>query len=151
MTQKLFIRFTIPLVFLIGTVTTPAGALPEGALIVGRVLDAQTRQVIPCTVRILISEPRVLIENPSFQDGFRSSGVFEKSVPPGETKVSVTRGFDYLGMEKVLNLRPQEKAELTFLLERRTPLHGQGWYCGDNHAHMIHGERTSRHHQSHLL
>jgi hypothetical protein len=142
MTQKLSARLGTLLAFWLGVAAAFANTPLDQALIVGRVLDAQTRQVIPCTVRILTSKHNVLTENPSFGEGFRSAGTFERSVPSGETKVSVTRGFDYVGMEKVLNLRPGEKVELTFPLERRSPLHGQGWYCGDNHAHMTHGERT---------
>ncbi|MGH9664969.1 MAG: CehA/McbA family metallohydrolase, partial [Bryobacteraceae bacterium] len=30
---------------------------------------------------------------------------------------------------------------LTFTLRRRTPLRARGWYCGDSHNHMVHGER----------
>ena len=31
---------------------------------------------------------------------------------------------------------------LASVLRRRSGLRGEGWYCGDNHDHMIHGERT---------
>jgi hypothetical protein len=110
------------------------------ALIIGRVLEAETQQVIPCTVTIRTSSGTILTEHPSFTGGFRSNGQFEKVVPPGEAIVTVSRGFDYVAVERRLHLPRGERLELTFELHRRTPLRRRGWYCGDNHVHMIHGE-----------
>ncbi len=111
------------------------------AFLIGRVLDAETRQVIPCTVTIRTSANQIVVEHPSFAGGFRSSGRFEKAVPSGDTTIAVSRGFDYVGVERKLLLREGERAEVTFALERRADLRRQEWYCGDNHVHMIHGER----------
>ena len=113
----------------------------EKGLIVGRVLDAQTGQVAPCTVTIRTSEGAILVENASFKGGFRSIGLFEKAVPPGATVISISKGFDFVAVERHVNLYAGKRTELTFQLQRRTPLLNQGWYCGDNHAHMIHGEQ----------
>lgn len=37
-------------------------------------------------------------------------------------------------------MHPAERVELTFRLRRQANLGRLGWYCGDNHVHMIHGE-----------
>jgi hypothetical protein len=117
------------------------GSASEHAVITGRVLDAETKQLIPCTVAIRTRDGSLIIDHLSFKDGFRSSGKFEKAVPPGEVVVTISRGFDYVALERKLNVREGERVELTFELKRRTPLRRQGWYAGDNHVHMVHGER----------
>lgn len=111
------------------------------AILSVKVLDAETRQVIPCTVAIRTGKGEILAGHPSFAGGFRSLGEFEKVVPPGETTLTVSRGFDYIAVERKLNLAPGERQELTLELKRRAGLRSQGWVCGDNHNHMIHGEK----------
>ena len=113
--------------------------LAQEAVIAARVLDAETAAVIPCTVIIQTSDHHILIENPSFTGGFRSNGRFEKAVPPGETTITVSRGFDYVAQRRQLDLRPAQRAQITFRLRRQADLRRLGWYCGDNHVHMIHG------------
>ncbi|MGH9469013.1 MAG: CehA/McbA family metallohydrolase [Terriglobia bacterium] len=111
------------------------------ATIAGRVLDAQTGRRIPCTVAIHTSQDSVITESPSFAAGFRSDGEFEKAVPPGETIITVSRGFDYVAQQRRVELRPRQRIQLVFRLRRQANLRGRGWYCGDSHIHMIHGER----------
>jgi hypothetical protein len=111
------------------------------AVVAGKVVDAETGSVVPATVSIRTSDGTVVTDHPNFRDGFRSDGSFEKSVPPGDTTVTVSRGFDYTAVRTTLELRAGERRELTFRLERRSPLRREGWYVGDNHVHMIHGER----------
>jgi len=114
--------------------------LDQEAVIAARVLDAETAAVIPCTVTIQTSDHHILIENPAFAGGFQSSGQFEKTVPPGETTITVSRGFDYVAQQRKLDLRPAQRVQITFRLRRQAGLRRLGWYCGDNHVHMIHGE-----------
>jgi hypothetical protein len=120
----------------------PFRAPDEAAAILSvKVVDAETRQVIPCTVTIRTSKGEILAGHASFAGGFRSLGQFEKEVPPGETTLVVSRGFDDIAVERKLNLAPGERQELTLELKRRAGLRGQGWVCGDSHDHMIHGEK----------
>ena len=113
-----------------------------GATIAGRVTDAETGQVVPCTVAIRAAVGPVLTDHPSFRDGIRSAGIFEQEVPAGETVVRITRGFDYEPIEQRVALAAGDRRELQFRLRRRSPLHRLGWVAGDSHVHMIHGERT---------
>ena len=117
-------------------------ATARPATIAGRVLDAETGATIPATITIRASDGAIVTDHPSFQAGFRSSGTFEKQVPAGETTIVVSRGFDYIPVERRLILAGDERLTETFELRRRSTLHREGWYCGDNHDHMIHGERS---------
>ncbi len=73
-----------------------------------------------------------------------SNGVFvqtenSKRQSPPET-ITVSRGFAYVAVKRKIHLREGERVELAFELHRRANLRRLGWYCGDNHVHMIHGE-----------
>src|SRR5512147_2390720 len=96
----------------------PAFAAGEEATVSGRVLDAETGKPVACTVAIRTSSGTLVTDHPSFREGFRSSGEFEKTVPVGETTVTVGRGFDYVSVEQRFVLRKGERRELTFELKR---------------------------------
>jgi hypothetical protein len=117
-------------------------AAARPATVSGRVVDAETGATIPATIMIRASDGKIVTDHPSFQAGFRSSGTFEKQVPAGETTIVVSRGFDYLAVQRRITLAGDEHRTETFELRRRSTLRREGWYCGDNHDHMIHGERT---------
>lgn len=111
------------------------------ARIAGRIVDADTGETMPVTVTIRLASGAVIREHPSYNRGFRSSGVFEKTVPAGPATVTVRRGFDYGAITRTVDVAAGERVELNFALRRRTPLRRLGWYCGDSHVHMIHGQR----------
>ena len=81
-------------------------------------------------------------ESPSFSDGFRSSGDFTKRLPAGPTRIRITRGFETKAINQEVNLVAGETNCLTFTLERAVNLRERGWFAGDSHVHMLHGERT---------
>ncbi|MGO8792520.1 MAG: CehA/McbA family metallohydrolase [Terriglobia bacterium] len=116
-----------------------AGQATEDAVVIGRVLDADTGQVIPCTVTILASDKSIVTESPGFDEGFRSSGEFEKAVPPGETTITISRGFDDVAVQSKIDLKPQERRQVVFRLHRQANMPRRGWFCGDSHVHMNHG------------
>ncbi len=134
-----------------------AAAAPSESTISGRVVDAESGRVMPATVAIRAIADTAgsktpgaapartappLTDHPSFRGGFRSSGVFEKTVAPGRVSITVSRGFDYIAQTKEVTLAPGARLSIQFRLRRRSPLHRLGWYTGDSHVHMIHGERT---------
>ncbi len=108
----------------------------------GRVVDADTGRPVACTVSIRGADGKILADHPSFRGGFRSAGVFEERLAPGRVTIVVSRGFDYGAWKQDLELRDEETRAIDVRLKRRTPLRALGWYAGDNHDHMIHGERT---------
>ncbi len=95
-------------------------ASAPAAVIRGRVVDAETGRVIPCTVAIRTSAGAVITESPNFRDGFRSAGIFEKDVPAGAVIVTVSRGFDYAAARQELTLKDGERRDLEVRLRRRS-------------------------------
>ena len=114
----------------------------DPAILRGLITDSVSGLPAPCTVSLVDSQNHLVTERESFQAGFRCLGRFEKSLPPGPTRIRVTRGLETRAVEKVLDLRPGAAAEVTFSLERVVDLRQRGWYAGDSHAHMQHGEKT---------
>src|SRR5689334_15959505 len=119
-----------------------AATVCPAATLAGRVTDAETGATIPATIAIVASDGSTVTDHPSFKAGFRSSSTFEKQLPAGDTTIVVSRGFDYIAVQRRLTLVGDERRSETFVLQRRSTLRREGWYCGDNHDHMIHGERT---------
>lgn len=118
----------------------PARSEPSGELRV-RVLDAGTRQPVACTVRIEDAGGQVLKEGEGFRGGFRSAGTFTKSVVPGRVRLRITKGPEYLAAHRERTVRPGEVVEMEVALTRQVDLRRRGWYAGDHHAHMLHGDR----------
>ncbi|HEV2498107.1 MAG TPA: CehA/McbA family metallohydrolase [Terriglobia bacterium] len=122
---------------LIALLTPRAFNASQTSVIAGRVLDSATGQVIPCIVEIASARDRAGSNTQHLH--FRSAGQFYQAVPPGAVTVVVSRGFDYLAQRQTFNLRPAQHVQLIFRLRRQADLRRLGWYCGDNHVHMIHG------------
>ncbi len=116
-------------------------ALHGEAILLGRVIDVRTGQPVPCTVTIRTAG-KIISNHPSLRGGIRTPGFFTQRLAPGPASITVTRGFDYGAQHKEIDLREGETREIEFRLGRRTPLEELGWYAGDNHDHMVHGERT---------
>jgi hypothetical protein len=108
----------------------------------GVVLDASTGLPTPGTVTIVDAYGNTVLERDSFRGGFRSNGRFEKRLPAGRTRLRVTRGFETRAAERVVEVPAGGSVELKISLERVVDLRARGWYAGDSHAHMLHGEKT---------
>ena len=108
----------------------------------GAIIDSATRLPTACTVNIVDSQGHTILETESFQAGFRCDGTFVKRLPAGRTRILVTRGFETLAEERVLDLAPGRPSEVRIELYRRVDLRRHGWFAGDSHDHMNHGERT---------
>ncbi len=117
-------------------------ALGQDAVLHGTIKDAATAELSPCTVSITDANGKTVTDNDSFRSGFRCSGEFTKRLPAGHTPVRVTRGFEVQGPEKELDLVAGSNKDVTFVLRRNVDLRKRGWFAGDSHVHMLHGERT---------
>ena len=113
----------------------------QDATLQGTVTDGATGALAPCTVSITDAHQRLVIENDSLRSGFRCDGQFTKTLPPGRTRLRVTRGFETRAIEKTFDLAPGQTVRLNMVLDRQVDLRKRGWYGGDSHAHMLHGER----------
>ena len=114
----------------------------ETALLRGRIIDAMTKEPTDCTVSISATNGAIVTESEAYKKGFRCEGTFEKQLPPGVTRIRVTRGFETQSQTQTLTLQPGQTQTVTFALERTVDLRARGWYAGDSHSHMLHGERT---------
>ena len=108
----------------------------------GTVTDAETGKPVACTVSISDATGKTVTEHEAFKGGFRCSGTFEKTLPSGRTRIHVARGFETRALEKEFVLQAEAATNITFKLERSVNLRERGWFAGDSHDHMIHGERT---------
>src|SRR5436190_10868562 len=108
----------------------------------GRVVDAVTGLPTACTIKITDANGQTVIENPAFAEGFRCDGHFEKRLPAGRTRLRVTRGFETRVVEQWIEIPAESTAEVKITLHRVVDLRRRGWYGGDSHVHMIHGEKT---------
>lgn len=112
------------------------------AVLHGKIGDAITGRQTPCTVKITDADGKVVVESDSFKDGFRCSGEFTKRLPAGRTRIRITRGLETKAINREVNLVAGETRDLEFTLERVVNLRNRGWFAGDSHVHMLHGERT---------
>ena len=117
-------------------------AVGSDAVLHGTVFDGITGRQIPCTVTITDANGKVAVESDSFRNGFRCSGEFTKRLPAGPTRIQITRGLETRAINRRVNLVAGEKTDLAFTLERVVNLRNRGWFAGDSHVHMLHGERT---------
>ena len=108
----------------------------------GRVIDDRSGALTPCTVAIVDSGGGLVIERESFKTGFRCGGEFEKILPAGRTRIRVTRGLETRAVERVVDLEAGAVTQVDFSLDRIVDLRSKGWFAGDSHVHMVHGERT---------
>jgi hypothetical protein len=104
------------------------------------VRDAATNEIIPCSVALTTAHGELLTDNPGYSSGFRCPGEFRSDLPPGKTRVLVTRGFDYRSEIRELLLEAGTNTNCEIHLARLSSLRQDGWVCGDNHVHMKHGE-----------
>ncbi|MBI5384570.1 MAG: CehA/McbA family metallohydrolase [Verrucomicrobia bacterium] len=114
----------------------------RAAVLRGTVLDAVTGRPTACTVAIIDATGHTVSESEGYRGGFRCEGRFSKNLPPGRTRLRVTRGFETRAVERVLELKEGQDVSVELRLERVVDLRRRGWFAGDSHAHMIHGERT---------
>ncbi len=111
------------------------------AVLRGTIVDAATGVPTPCTVMLTEADGTVVWERASFRAGFRCAGHFTKQLPAGRTRLRVSRGFETQAVETNLDLAAGQTIDVRLALRRVVELRRRGWYAGDSHVHMLHGER----------
>ena len=66
---------------------------------------------------------------------FYSDGTFEVAVPPGETSLTMGRGFEHPLVTEILDLAPGERREVELRSTRFLDMRERGWVSGDTHIH----------------
>jgi hypothetical protein len=106
------------------------------------VTDATSGMPAAFVATITDSNDRPVKASPAFPSGFRGQGSLTIPLPMGSYRVRVTRGPETRAVEAAVNLLDSTPRQLSLSLERFVNLRQRGWFGGDSHAHMIHGERT---------
>ncbi len=123
------------------TTSTATGMATLKQLMVGRfhgqVRDAKTGTPLAARLRV------VLADGSAFKgSGFWVDGQFDEALPVGKVTVKATRGPEYVPRVVAAEiLSDRQMLALDLRLERQINLSARGWYSGDMHAHVIHGER----------
>ena len=120
------------------------GATPDEVfgILSGTVVEGDTGLPASCTVDLVDAAGAKVMERDSFRAGFRCDGRFTKRLPAGQTRLRVTRGFETHAVDQVVEVSAGRTTEVQVRLERIVNLRRLGWYAGDSHDHMIHGEQT---------
>lgn len=123
---------------------------PMGRLRV-QVLDRETGRPIRARVHLNAADGRAYAPNESWFRAdwlmfdhmdkseyyyFHTAGDFEIELPPGRATLAVSRGFEYLPVDRAAEIRAGEMATLNISLDRLDNLPAKGWWDGDNHFHM---------------
>ncbi|MCA9414535.1 MAG: hypothetical protein KC944_25195, partial [Candidatus Omnitrophica bacterium] len=66
---------------------------------------------------------------------FYSDGFFEVEIPPGETILTLERGFEHPVVRERVDLAPGEIREVTLRSSREIDMKSLGWISGDTHIH----------------
>ncbi|MEM7010373.1 MAG: CehA/McbA family metallohydrolase [Verrucomicrobiota bacterium] len=122
------------------------------ATVRGKIIDAETQQLLAARIYIQASDgkwlfPKSSAENGSAieyqkQRGIRSVEMhtalsahpFEVDLPPGEYTITVVRGKEYRELTQKIDVA-DEPLDLQLPIERWINLAEAGWFSGDTHVH----------------
>lgn len=127
---------------LAATLLAIAAECAEMATLRCEIVDSETGRPLPSTVELTDAAGQLVTRSAGYAQGFRCAGSFEETVPAGRTTIRVRRGFEYRAQEQALDLKAGEIRDVRIAPPRIVDLRARGWFAGDSHAHMIHGERT---------
>lgn len=113
------------------------------------ILVSDTREMIPGG-RLLPVQVYITASDGSHPDGsghgvykngrFCAEGQFSITAPPGQTKVKISSGPNYIPLEFSLNVRAGVHTKIEVGLHQWFAPESLGWYSGDNHVHAQHDE-----------
>ncbi|MYG20151.1 MAG: hypothetical protein F4208_11455 [Gemmatimonadales bacterium] len=93
-------------------------------------------------VHRFVDEVRLLWVNPrtwwpsEHRLAFYVDGEYEARLPVGSYELVATRGPEYRGYQRTVEVRADETTDLAVSLERYANLPEEGWYSGDSHVHI---------------
>jgi hypothetical protein len=74
---------------------------------------------------------------------FYVDGAFASEVPPGEYRIRVSKGYEYLEREISLSLAPGEEVARSIEMDRWIDMPARGWYSADDHIHLRRSPREN--------
>jgi hypothetical protein len=90
-------------------------------------------------------EPRFGAEGYAAQpDGsFYVDGSFVVELPAGEYRLAVSKGYEFLSQEYPITLKPGQRLNREFRLQRWINMPARGWYSADDHIHLRRSPREN--------
>lgn len=74
---------------------------------------------------------------------FYVDGAFTLDLPPGEYRLELTKGYEYVGQTHALSISAGETLERDYLLDRWIDSPARGWYSADDHIHLRRSPRDN--------
>lgn len=103
--------------------------------IVMTIVDKDTGRILP--VRVYVKESNGKFVDGShggriYRDGrFYAAGNFWVDVLPGDTKISIRKGFEYVPLQKLVKAVAGERLEFKVYLKKFVDMRALGWYSAD--------------------
>lgn len=121
------------------------------ATIHGTITDASTGKLIPARISIRKSDGQYVCDTDSagnyvnyylFPGFWTSDGTFQCTVPSRTTDITISQGYEYVPYHATLDISSGEIRTLAISLTPIVSMNSIGWYAGDAHNHISHGEKT---------
>jgi len=68
---------------------------------------------------------------------FYTRGQFDVTVPAGQTRIAVWKGYEYQPIQRKLSLAAGQSQKVKLQLTRTVPIQDHGYYSGDPHIHLF--------------
>jgi len=74
---------------------------------------------------------------------FYVDGAFVSELQPGDYRIRVSKGYEYLEQEIALTLAPGDETTRSIRLDRWIDMPSRGWYSADDHIHLRRSPREN--------
>ncbi len=74
---------------------------------------------------------------------FYVDGTFAASLPAGNYRIELSKGYEYAAQAQEIELRPGQRTERTVNLDRWINMPERGWYSSDDHIHVRRSPREN--------
>jgi hypothetical protein len=78
---------------------------------------------------------RLRVPGPFNGEAWCCPGPFDMAVPPGEWRIMIRRGVEFVPISDEFTAAPGQTVEKTYRVRRWTDMARLGWYSGDDHVH----------------
>ena len=74
---------------------------------------------------------------------FYVDGSFEVKLPPGDYRIALSKGYEFVSQQHRVNLRAGRDLRERYELRRWIDMPGRGWYSSDDHVHLRRSPREN--------
>lgn len=104
----------------------------------GKIFDSQSGRPLPARIVIKDKSGKIFGSYYNKYPGLftHTDGTFDIDLQPGDYRISVFRGIDYLSQSQKLNITEGQRKSIKVKLEPWVLLRKLGWVNGEGHAHL---------------